>query len=132
MEEWQDAEDFVVPAQHEYLRHLPDIGGDVAMREHHAFGIARAAAGEDDCGRSPSVQRFAPSAAFCRANGIIHAMRKATIFSTKRGFSSTSSSSSVRPGTSIFGKRSRNAFDVTVVCRLHWRPQEAITSLFAV
>jgi hypothetical protein len=82
--------------------------------------------------RSSSVRLIAPRAAFNKRYGSSHAINNAVNFSATRGFSNTSSSSKVRPGISILGKRSRNAFEVTVVCRLHWCPQEAITSLLAV
>jgi len=47
VEEGKNAEDLVMSIEHEYLRHLLNIGHDVVVRQHDAFGIARAAAGED-------------------------------------------------------------------------------------
>ena len=50
MEEGQDAEEDVAFGEHEGLGHLVNVGHDVVMREHHAFGFAGAAAGENDGG----------------------------------------------------------------------------------
>ena len=48
MEERQHAHDFVVAGKRKYLRHLPDIGQHVVVRQHYAFGIAGAAAGKNN------------------------------------------------------------------------------------
>jgi len=48
MEERQNAQYFVTAIEHEDLRHLANVGEQIVMREHYAFGFAGAAAGEDD------------------------------------------------------------------------------------
>ncbi len=48
MEERQDAHEAVASVQAEDLFELLDVRADVVVAEHHALGIARAAAGEDD------------------------------------------------------------------------------------
>src|SRR5579864_1329844 len=48
MEERQNAHEFVFARKRKHLRHLPNIGQHVMMREHHAFGLARASAGKND------------------------------------------------------------------------------------
>ncbi len=50
MEKRQDAQHAIARRQAEHLLHLLDVGTDVVMREHHALGFARAAAGEDHGG----------------------------------------------------------------------------------
>ena len=50
MEEGQDAQKDVAFREHEDLPHLLNVGHDVVVREHHAFGFAGAAAGENDGG----------------------------------------------------------------------------------
>ena len=50
MEERQHAEQLIFAAEHERLAHLLDVGRDVVVRQHHALGLARAAARENDRG----------------------------------------------------------------------------------
>src|SRR5262249_60985747 len=82
--------------------------------------------------RSSVVERRAPRAFLRSLNGKVQASSSAISFSLSFGDSSTSSSKSLRAGTSIPGKRSRKALEVTTVCRLHWRAQKGRISLFAV
>src|SRR5579863_4054851 len=51
MEKGQDAENLVVPVEHEDLRNLLNVRRDVVMREHDALGVSGAAAGKDDGGQ---------------------------------------------------------------------------------
>src|SRR5690348_13920603 len=51
VEKRQDAEEAIGWIEHERLAHLVDVGGDVEMRKHHAFGIAGAATGENHGGQ---------------------------------------------------------------------------------
>ena len=61
MKERQHAQQAIVGVEHEHLPHLLDIGGDVVVREHHALGLARAAAGKNN--RGEIVEGFVLSAA---------------------------------------------------------------------
>jgi len=63
MKEGQNAKDLVVRSQHENLVQLFHIGRDIVVRQHHAFRIASAAAGEDDGGRVIERYPFAGTGA---------------------------------------------------------------------
>src|SRR5580658_3984448 len=65
MEERQDAEEHVAAIELHRLRHLLDIRNDIEVREHYAFGLARAAAGENDGREIVELRRaFAAENAF--------------------------------------------------------------------
>ena len=58
MEEGQHAEKDVAFGEHESLAHLINVGHDVVVSEHHAFGFAGAAAGKNNCGEIVERLRF--------------------------------------------------------------------------
>ena len=49
VEEGEHAHDYVVVIDPEHLRHGLNVRKNIVVREHHAFGDARAAARKDDC-----------------------------------------------------------------------------------
>ena len=51
MEERQDAEKTIAATQPKHLLQLLDVRANVVMAQHHPLGIARAAAGENHCGK---------------------------------------------------------------------------------
>src|SRR5579872_4634806 len=132
VKERQDSEHSIISAQHENLGDLADIGQNIVVRKHHAFGVSGAAAGKND---RREVLRCAvprPQRLFQESKWQGPGKKNRRQFFADPRRPSISSSRSVRPGTSIPGKRSRKALEVTTVCNLHCRAQEFITSLFAV
>ena len=93
MEERQHAHKAVRPVQAEDLLELLDVRADVVVAEHDAFGIARAAAGEDD--RRQVVQRGLASRARAERSsqpaGRSQALSSAQSFSPEPGLAATSS-----------------------------------------
>ena len=59
VEERQHPQDAVAAAQHERLRDLIDIRGEIVMGEHHPFGISRAPAGKNNGGEIVELGRRA-------------------------------------------------------------------------
>ena len=51
VEERQNAQDVVAPAERKGLAQLIGVGDDIVVRQHHPLWIARAAAGENDRGQ---------------------------------------------------------------------------------